>query len=125
VKCQKVNTHHDLDVWKRSISYVTKIYELTETFPSEERFGLISQIRRSAISIPSNVAEGAARRSDKEFLQFLYISLGSVAELETQLIISNNLKFMESSDQLLSELNEIKKMTLGLIKYVKSKTGNK
>jgi len=125
VKCQKVNTHHDLDVWKRSISYVTKIYELTETFPSEERFGLISQIRRSAISIPSNVAEGAARRSDKEFLQFLYISLGSVAELETQLIISNNLKFVESSDQLFSELNEIKKMTLGLIKYVKSKTGNK
>jgi len=125
VKSQKVNTHHDLDVWKRSISYVTKIYELTETFPSEERFGLISQIRRSAISIPSNVAEGAARRSDKEFLQFLYISLGSVAELETQLIISNNLKFVESSDQLFSELNEIKKMTLGLIKYVKSKNGNK
>ena len=125
MKSQKVNTHHDLDVWKRSISYVTIIYELTETFPSEERFGLISQIRRSAISIPSIVAEGAARRSDKGFLQFLYISLGSVAELETQLIISNNLKFMESSDQLLSELNEIKKMTLGLIKYVKSKTGNK
>ena len=125
MKSQKVNTHHDLDVWKRSISYVTKIYELTETFPSEERFGLISQIRRSAISIPSNVAEGAARRSDKEFLQFLYISLGSVAELETQLIISNNLKFMESWDQLLSELNEIKKIIVGLIKYVKSKTGNK
>ena len=60
-----VNTHHDLDVWKRSISYVTKIYELTETCQSEERFGLISQIRRSAISIPSNVAEGAARHSDK------------------------------------------------------------
>ena len=125
MKSQKVNTHHDLDVWKRSISYVTKIYELIETFPSEGRFGLISQIRRSAISIPSNVAEGAAHRSDKEFLQFLYIPLGSVAELETQLIISNNLKFMESWDQLLSELNEIKKMTLGLIKYVKSKTGNK
>ena len=102
MKSQKVNTHHDLDVWKRSIPYVTKIYELTETFPSEERFGLISQIRRSAISIPSNVAE-----------------------MEAKLIISNNLKFMESSDQLLSELNEIKKMTLRLIKYVKSKTGNK
>ncbi|MEE2765369.1 MAG: four helix bundle protein [Candidatus Neomarinimicrobiota bacterium] len=98
MKSEKVNTHHDLDVWKRSISYVTKICELTETFPSEERSGLISQIRRSAISIPSNVAEGAARRSDKEFLQFFYISLGSVAELETQLIISNNLKFMELSD---------------------------
>ena len=125
MKSQKVNTHHDLDVWKRSISYVTKIYELTEKFSSEERFGLISQIRGLAISIPSNVAEGAARRSDKEFLQFLYISLGSVAELGTQLIISNNLKFMESSNQLLSELNEIKKMTLGLIKYVKSKTGKK
>ena len=90
MKSQKVNTHHDLDVWKRSISYVTKIYELTETFPSEERFGLISQIRRSAISILSNVAE-----------------------MEAKLIISNNLKFMVSSDQLLPELNEIKKMTIG------------
>ena len=94
MKSQKVNTHHNLDVWKRLISYVTKIYELAEIFPLEESFGLIIQIRRSAVSNPSNVAECAAGRSDKEFLQFLYIPLSLVSELETQLIIANNLKFM-------------------------------
>ena len=121
VKSKKVNTHHDLEVWKRSIRYVTTIYKLTESFPSVEKFGLTSQIRRSAVSIPSNIAEGAARHSDKEFLRFLYISLGSIAELETQIIISNNLKLIASSGTVLIELNEIKMMTLGLIKYVKSK----
>ena len=124
VKSKKVNTHHDLEVWKRSIRYVTTIYQLTESFPSVEKFGLTSQIRRSAVSIPSNIAEGAARHSDKEFLRFLYISLGSIAELETQIIISNNLKLIASSGTVLielNELNEIKMMTLGLIKYVKSK----
>ena len=121
VKSKKVNTHHDLEVWKRSIRYVTTIYQLTESFPSVEKFGLTSQIRRSAVSIPSNIAEGAARHSDKEFLRFLYISLGSIAELETQIIISNNLKLIASSGTVLIELSEIKMMTLGLIKYVKSK----
>ena len=119
VKSKKVNTHHDLEVWKWSIRYVTTIYQLTESFPSVEKFGLTSQIRRSAVSIPSNIAEGAARHSDKEFLRFLYISLGSI--LETQIIISNNLKLIASSGTVLIELNEIKMMTLGLIKYVKSK----
>ena len=121
VKSKKVNTHHELKVWKWSISYVTTIFQLTESFPSAEKFGLTSQIRRSAVSIPSNIAEGAARHSDKEFLRFLYISLGSIAELETQIIISNNLKLIASSGTVLIELNEIKMMTLGLIKYVKSK----
>jgi len=81
-----VKTHRDLDVWKNRIELVKKIYILTKDFPKEEIYTLTSQIRRSAISIPSNIAEGAARNSKKEFIQFLYIALGSAAELETQLI---------------------------------------
>jgi four helix bundle protein len=81
-----VKTHRDLDVWKNGIELVKKIYILTKDFPKEEIYTLTSQIRRSAISIPSNIAEGAARNSKKEFIQFLYIALGSAAELEAQLI---------------------------------------
>lgn len=91
-------THENLDIWKLSIEFVTKVYSLTQHFPSEEKFGLISQMRRAAISIPSNIAEGAARKSNKEFLQFLYISLGSIAEIDTQLIISDNLEYGKSTE---------------------------
>lgn len=70
-------THRDLEVWKRGISFVTTIYKLTDSFPKEELYGLTSQIRRAAISIPSNIAEGAARKSNKEFIHYLYIALGS------------------------------------------------
>ena len=114
-------SHHDLDLWKKSIDLVTEIYDATKLLPNDEKFSLTNQLRRAAISVPSNIAEGAARHSDKEFLRFLYISLGSIAELETQIIISNNLKLIASSGTVLIELNEIKMMTLGLIKYVKSK----
>jgi len=73
----KGKTHRDLEVWKRGISFVTTIYKLTGSFPKEELYGLTSQIRRAAISIPSNIAEGAARKSNKEFIHYLYIALGS------------------------------------------------
>jgi four helix bundle protein len=86
--------HKDLEVWKLSINFVTSIYKKTNSFPKEEIYGLTSQIRRAAVSIPSNIAEGAARRNKTEFRQFLYIALGSAAELETQLIISGNLNFL-------------------------------
>ena len=72
-----MKTHKDLDVWKLSIDFVTDIYKVTSSFPKEDQFGLTNQIRRAAVSVPSNIAEGAARNSDKEFLRFLYISLGS------------------------------------------------
>ena len=84
-----MKTHKDLNVWNRSIELVITIYKVTKDFPKEETYGLISQMRRSAISVPSNIAEGAARQSKKEFRQFLYIASGSVSELETQLIICN------------------------------------
>lgn len=108
--------HQRLDVWKRAIKFVEQIYKTTSLFPSEEKFGLTSQMRRSAVSIPSNIAEGAARNSSKEFINFLHISQGSVAELETQIIISKNLQFLDSQteDILLKELDEISKMIIGL-----------
>lgn len=78
-----MKTHKDLEVWKESIDLTNEIYSLTKTFPKYERFGLSSQMQRSAVSIPSNIAEGAARGSDKEFIKFLNYSIGSASELET------------------------------------------
>ena len=115
-----MKTHKDLDVWKKSIGLVTSIYKITSSFPKEELYGLTSQIRRSAVSLPSNIAEGAARNHVNEFRQFLYIALGSGAELETQLIISKMLGFIsdEQSQELINELNSISKMLQGLIKSI-------
>ena len=95
---------------------MTEIYRITAQFPGEEKFGLVSQMRRAAVSIPSNIAEGAARNSRKEFINFLHIAQGSIAELETQIIISNKLNFIDSSQTefLLSEIDEISKMIIGL-----------
>jgi len=108
--------HHKLDVWNRSISFVTRIYKMTTHFPAEEKFGLVSQMRRAAVSIPSNIAEGAARGSRKDFANFLRFSQGSVAELETQILICCNLEFVykEQADSLLAELEEISRMIVGL-----------
>jgi four helix bundle protein len=115
-----MRTHHDLEVWKKSILLVTEIYKVTESFPKSEQYGLTNQIRRCAVSIPSNIAEGAARTSTKEFSHFLAISLGSIAELETQLIISRNLNYLNSiqQEELTSSLVSIRKMTLGLKKSI-------
>ncbi len=113
----------ELLVWKKSIEFVTEIYEITASFPSEEKFGLVSQIRRSAVSIPSNIAEGNARRSSADYVQFLKIARGSGAEVETQIIISKNLGFIEEvkSEELTSKITEIMKMINGLINYLKTK----
>ncbi len=119
----EMKTHKDLDVWKLSIEFVTEIYNLTKYFPKEEQFGLTNQIRRASVSIPSNIAEGAGRRSDKEFLQFLYISMGSIHEIDTQLLISLNLNYLTKSEYeiLLTKLDQISKMISGLIKFVKER----
>jgi four helix bundle protein len=116
-----MKTHKDLNVWKDGIDLVTLIYEKTKSFPKDELFGLTSQIRRSAISIPSNISEGAARESNKEFLRFLFISQGSLSELDTQLLIANNLKFLSEEDyvMLADKLISIRKMLAGLIKFRK------
>ena len=83
-----VNSYQDLEVWKKSIDFVEQIYRLVKQLPKEETYALSDQMRRAAASIPSNIAEGANRKTTKEYIQFLYIALGSAAELETQLIIA-------------------------------------
>lgn len=116
-----MSNHKNLDAWKLSINFVTEIYKITHSFPKEELYGLTNQIRRCAVSIPSNIAEGSARQSDKELVQFLYISLGSLSELETQLIIAQNLNYVLDLVEPLERLNNIKRTILGLVKYLKSK----
>ena len=110
-----MKTHKDLDVWKLSMELVTSIYALTREFPREEIYGLTAQIRRSATSIPSNIAEGAARQGEKEFARFLYIALGSCAELETQLLIARNLGYPVIEDHF-HTIRRIRFMILGLLK---------
>jgi four helix bundle protein len=100
---------------------VVSLYTLTNTFPKDELYGLTSQMRRAGISISSNIAEGAARFTKKEFIRYLYIALGSSSELETHLIISKKLKYIsvEKYNSLLIDLSEIRMMLLGLIKSLK------
>ena len=118
-----MKTHRDLIVWSKSIGFVTSIYKETKAFPNSELYGLTSQVRRATVSIPSNIAEGAARNHNKEFIQFLYIALSSASEVETQLIISCNLEYISKDVEakLLSELNEISKMLKGLINSITKK----
>jgi four helix bundle protein len=116
-----IKTHRDLDVWRVSMDFVIDLYKITETFPNAEKFGLVMQIRRAGVSICSNIAEGAARLHSKEFVQFLYISLGSVSEVETQLEISLRLEYLRSIDLQKEMLDRIRRMLIGLIKRVESR----
>ena len=121
LRSSKIKTHKDLEIWKEGIELVRKIYEITYTFPKKEQYGLTSQIRRAAVSIPSNISEGAARNSKKEFIQFLYISLGSIAELETQIIIANKLNYIDDISDIDENVEKLRRKLLNFIKYQKSK----
>jgi len=114
--------HRKLEVWKKSIEFVTKVYEITGKFPRSEQFGLTSQMRRAAVSISVNIAEGAARRSSKEGLQFFYVSRGSISELDTQIEICKILGLVKDNEyqELSLRLEEIGKMLNGLISYRKN-----
>lgn len=98
IRTLEMHKYRDLRVWQKAMDLVIEIYNLTKLFPDSEKFGLVSQLNRSAVSIPSNIAEGAGRNSPKEFYQFSGIANGSLAELETQLEISNRLKFKSDHD---------------------------
>ena len=115
---EKIRTYRDLDIWNAGIKLVKNIYELTETFPKHEIYGLVSQMRRAAVSIPSNIAEGFRRYHNKEYRQFLYISLGSCAELETQITIVKELNYIHKDKEivLLESLDHICRMISNLIK---------
>jgi four helix bundle protein len=112
--------HHKLEAWKVSRELVKRIYVLTQTFPKEEMFGLISQIRRAAVSIPSNIAEGAARTGDREFAQFLNVARGSLSELETQLLIASDLGYININDPVFNVLDQVSRLVTGLHKSVRS-----
>ena len=113
-----MNNYKELKVWQKSVDLAVKIYEATKDFPREEIYGLTSQIRRSAVSIPSNIAEGAGRNTKKDFNNFLGISNGSSCELDTQLIIANRVSFLDSTifEMLQQDLTEIQKMNWALQK---------
>jgi len=110
--------HKDLDVWKKSMDLVETIYRLTLKFPDAEKFGLTSQMRRAAVSIPSNIAEGSARKGDKELIHFLHIALGSLSELETQYLIAIKLEFIKNDAAFELQMTEVKKLLLGFRNYL-------
>ncbi len=112
----------ELKIWNNSMDLAVEVYKQTSRFPSEEKFNLISQIRRCAVSIPSNIAEGAGRNSDKEFNLFLGIAKGSSFELQTQVIISNRLKFIsdEKFEVMNNSIAEVQKMITGFQSKLKS-----
>lgn len=113
--------HKDLAVWKESMKLVKEVYLLLKDFPSYEQFGICSQMRRSAVSIPSNIAEGAGRSSDKELLRFCLIAQGSLAELETQLLISADLDYIKSNNSIFNQIITVRKILSGYINYLNNK----
>jgi four helix bundle protein len=118
-----MQNYKELEIWKNSIKFCPKIYKITENFPDSEKFGLISQLKRAVISIPSNIAEGSAKSSDKHFVIFLENSLGSCYEVETQLLVSFQLNYIseENYNELESEITSIIKMIIKFIKYLQGK----
>lgn len=113
-----MRSHKKLEVWQESILLVKLIYNMTKKFPREELYGLTSQMRRSAVSIPSNIAEGAARNSKREFLYYLIVARGSLSELETQLIISKELGY-EQDNNIYDQLEKVFALLSGLINSLK------
>lgn len=115
--------HKDLDVWRISMSWVEAVYEASARWPSEERYGLISQVRRSAVSVPANISEGAARHGTREFVHFLGIARASLAEAETLLILAGRLGYSpgETIGKLLEEQNRIARMLSGLVAALRSR----
>jgi four helix bundle protein len=119
----KINSYKELIVWQKSMNLARLVYEATKSFPKSETYGLISQLRRSTVSIPSNIAEGYARKSRKEYLQFYSIAYGSVLELETQVMLSKDFKYIETRhfDEIMSLIGEVSKMLHSLILKLNAK----
>jgi four helix bundle protein len=118
---EKINDFKDLRIWQEGMLLAKKIYEVTQTFSSDEKYGLASQMKRAAVSVPSNIAEGFRRGHAKEFKQFLYIARGSLAELETQIRLSSDLGFINNDDvpSLLAKSDYVARMISSMIKKMK------
>jgi four helix bundle protein len=123
-RTKMLRNYKELKVWQKAYGLCLEIYRVTRTFPKEERYGLTSQIRRAAVSIPSNIAEGYGRKSTGEYVQALYIAYGSQCELETQILLSGDLGFIESKilKQLQERVEEVERMLKGLIKSLGKNT---
>lgn len=119
-----MKSHKDLDVWRAAIDLARDVYEVTKAYPKEEQYGLVSQMRRSAVSIASNIAEGAARQGTKEFVHFLYVAVGSANELDTQLEISRAANVGKAMDleRVQAEVNRVVMMLRGLIRAMKARS---
>lgn len=111
--------YKDMEVWKESMALALMVYKLTDKFPKTELYGIVSQIRRCSVSIPSNIAEGSVRFSNKETLRFIEISIGSLAELDTQLILSKDLGYY-IEDIVFNQIKKVNALLLGLKKYLKN-----
>ncbi len=116
--------YKELDVWKESINLVTLVYKITTEYPKTEMFGIVNQIRRSVVSVPSNISEGVVKHSDKETLRFLDIALGSLAELDTQMIISKNLGYIDNYELIETKISRVRALLNGLIKYYNKQTAD-
>lgn len=119
----KIKTYRDLIVWQKSMALVTEIYKITKTFPKDETYGLIAQMRRCAVSIPSNIAEGYGRNSSNDYVRFLCIAMGSLYELQTQLEISLNLKYLKEKDfkRFFESSREVERMLSSMIRKINTK----
>ena len=113
----------ELQVWQKSYSFCLQIYQETRKFPNEEKFGLTSQMRRSAVSIPSNIAEGYGRKTTADYIRFLSIAYGSLCELETQIMLAGDLSYIENGglESLLANLSDIERMLKALIRSLEEK----
>jgi four helix bundle protein len=116
-----IETHRNLEVWSRSVDLCVQVYKLTQDFPCSERFGLVSQLRRAAVSVPSNIAEGAARGTSRDFLRFLRIARGSLVELETQVEISRRCGLCTRTGEIDDKILTIGQMLSALIRAVSSR----
>ena len=115
-----IQSHKDLVVWQKAVSLAGKVYAATRLLPADEHYGLVSQLRRAAVSIPSNIAEGAARHNRTEFLHFLQIARGSLAELETQIMIAAGQDLLANADNTLDQIGEVGRLLNGLIRSLSS-----
>ena len=122
----EIQSYKELDVWKQSRLLVKCVYQLTKGFSKDEQFGLVSQMRRAAVSIPSNIAEGCGRNHFKDSIQFFFVARGSLYELETQLILSSDLNFLPASDfdEISNQITRCKKLLNGFINYYQKQTNN-
>jgi four helix bundle protein len=120
---RKVESYQDLEVWKQTKDLVRDVYELTKAFPRDEQFGLINQLRRAAVSIPSNIAEGCGRNHVKDSIQFFFISRGSLYEIETQIILALDLGYLSDEDQkkIIEKIKSCKRLLNGFINYFQSR----